>query len=100
MPTRGIFHRVVKDAIDRTRHTSVIILICSTTKIRNRFPFEKKLKDVCLKRFFSLLGVPCHLSKDERSLHFGSHCTVFTREKSRWLSVAISGSSLTTIVVQ
>ena len=87
MPTRGIFHRVVKDAIDRTRHTW-IILICSTTKIRNRCPFEKKLKDVCLKRFFSLLGVRYHLSNDERSLHFGSHCTVFTREKSRWLTVA------------
>ena len=37
-----------------------IILICSTTKIRNRCPFEKKLKDVCLKRFFShsLVALP------------------------------------------
>ena len=69
-----------------------IILICSTTKIRNRCPFEKKLKDVGPKRFFSLLGVRYHLSNDERSLHFGSHCTVlctvFTHEKSRWLTVA------------
>ena len=50
---------------------------------------RKKLKDVFLKRFFSLLGVRYHLSNDEQSLHFGSHCTVFTREKSRWLTVAI-----------
>ena len=61
MPMRGIFHRVVKDAIDRARLTW-IILICSTTKIRNRCPFEKKHKDVFLKGFFSLLGVRYHLS--------------------------------------
>ena len=50
---------------------------------------RKKVKDVFLKRFFSLLDVRYHLSKDERSLHVGSHCTVFTLEKSRWLTVAI-----------
>ena len=53
-------------------------------------PFrEKKVKDVFFKGFFSLLGIRYHLSNDEWSLHFGSHCTVFTREKSRWLTVAI-----------
>ena len=48
MPTRRIFHRVVKDTIDRTRHTFKymwIILICSITKIRNRCPFKKKKKN-------------------------------------------------------
>ena len=29
------------------------------------------------------------LSSLKRSLHFESHCTVFTREKSRWLTVVI-----------
>ena len=50
---------------------------------------RKKVKDVFFKAFFSLLGIRYDLSNDERSLHFGSHCTVFTREKSRWLTVAI-----------
>ena len=53
-------------------------------------PFRQKLKDVCLKRVFSLLGIPYHLSHDERSLHFGLHCTMFTREKSRWLTYHIN----------
>ena len=58
MPTRKIFHRVV--AIDRTivRSRDIltwIILICSTTKITNRCPFEKKR----LKMFFSKVFFLC-----------------------------------------
>ena len=50
-----------------------IILICSTTEIRNRRSFDKELKDVCLKQFFSVLGVRYHFSNDEWALHLGSH---------------------------
>ena len=53
VPTRIIFHRVVKDTIDHTRHKYMwIILICSKTKIR-RCPLEKKkLQNICLKHHF------------------------------------------------
>ena len=73
MPTRGIFHRVVKDAIDRTRHT-VLTWICSTKKIRNRCLFEKKLKDVFLKHLF-LCWVFAIISPTTNG-HFILACTV------------------------
>ena len=56
VPTRRIFHRVVKDAIDRTRHTLWIFLICSITKIRSRCPFKKKKFKMFVSNVFFFAG--------------------------------------------
>ena len=66
-----------------------IILICSTTKIRNKCPFKKKLKDVCLKSFPLLCWEFAIISPTMNS-HFILACTVYAQEKSRWLTVAIN----------
>ena len=42
-----------------------IILICSTTKIRSRYPFEKKKPSRNMSQTSSLLGVPSHLRSND-----------------------------------
>ena len=71
---------IVRDILTR------IILICSTTKIRNKCPFKKKHKDVCLIR---LLCTEFAIISPTTNSHFVLARTVYAREKSRWLTVSI-----------